>query len=123
MVDVITRNSSPTADLPGLLLVERYDAPTEVRNIVLPQMSSPAVTVIYRPSPPPAGTLALLFGSLADVNAAVALLVTEHTFTLASDEPNADMDFVVAPGQLRPQLDDTTRKYWLLEVPFQELSA
>jgi hypothetical protein len=123
MADTITRNSSPTVDVAGLLLVEGYDVAVPSRNIVRSQMESADVTIIYRAPEARKGTLILLFGTAAAAHTAAALLVTGFTFTLTADETAATMTFAVPEGDLRPELDRETRRYWLLQVPFHEVIA
>lgn len=125
MTDVITRLSSPTVVIADLVTVERYEPEHALGNILHPKMNGSGFNVTYKPARLRGGTMVLLFADAAAAHAAAALLVTSYRFTLESDEPEADMTFVVGrpggSGSLRPRPGEGLE--WLVDVPFQEVDA
>ena len=103
--------------------VDGYDPSIEVRNIVHTILGRPDPDVTFRAAGLRTGTLSLVFAAEADAWAAVAVLRVPQVFTLTDvDVVVVNMSFVVAPGELRPTLDDATRAVWVVSVPFQEVA-
>ncbi len=99
-----------------------YEPSFEVRNIVHTIMGREDPDITFRPAGLRNGTLPLEFATEADAWDAVSVFRTPQVFALGnSDIPSMDMSFVVATGEIRPELD-TTRTRWTLSVPFQEVA-
>lgn len=107
-------------------VVDGYEATREVRTIVHPILGRSDPDITFRPAGLRAGTLKLVFGTGAAAEAAEAVLVVPQVFALSdSSVPEVSMSFVVGPeGQATTRaLDAPTRKVWVVEVPFQEVSV
>lgn len=103
--------------------VDGYEPSIQVRSIVHTILGRSDPDVTFRPSGMRTGTLSLVFAAQSDAWAAVAVLRVPQVLTLTDDDVAVvNMSFVVAPGDLRPTLDDATRTVWVLEVPFQEVA-
>jgi hypothetical protein len=124
MSATITRNSGPTVPIADIVDVVVYDAPSAVENIIHSKMNGSGFNVTFRPTRLRAGRLSILFADAAGAHDAVALLGTEYTFTLNSDEDEADMTFVVGSpsgsGSLAPRPGEGPE--WIVEFPFAEVS-
>lgn len=121
MPDVITRNSSPTVNLPGLRLVQGdADAGMQTETVVHKKLNGSGHMVAFRPARDRAGSLRVLFDTAADAWASAVLLRTEYTFALSSVEPEMDMTFVVAGGRIVPRLGEGGEE-WIIDVPFVEV--
>lgn len=102
--------------------IDGYEPSIPVRNIVHTILGRSDPDVTFRPAGLRTGTLSLVFELEADAWAAVAALRVPQVLTLTdADVAVVNMSFVVAPGELRPTLDDATRSVWIVEVPFQEV--
>lgn len=84
-------------------------------------VASPDVTL--RPADLRSGSLRLVFPDDASSAAAEMALSAPEVFTLAStDLGSIPMAFVVPEtGQILRELDDATRRVWVLTVDFQEV--
>jgi hypothetical protein len=119
--DIITRNSVPPVAIANLLrVVHSYSGGRRVENILHEQLHGSGHVVVHRPTRLRSGRLTLLFASATHASAAVTLLATPHTFTLAADVAALSMTFVLAPGELDPQPQPQIAA-WLVTVPFQEI--
>lgn len=99
-----------------------YEPSFEVRTIVHTILGREDPDITFRPAGLRSGTLPLEFASEVDAWAAIAVFRTPQVLTLAnSNVPSMNMTFVVAAGEIRPELD-TTRTRWTLYVPFQEVT-
>lgn len=99
-----------------------YTARIPMRTIVHDILGRSDPDVTFRPAGMRAGNLPLVFASKAAAWAAVGILKRGEVFTLAdTDAPEIGMYFIVGDGELEPELDDATRKVWLLRVPFREV--
>lgn len=104
-------------------VVDGFDAEREARSIVHTIMGREDPDVTMRPSSLQQGTLTLVFATGAAAAAAAATLNLLRVFTLSdSDVPEVNMSFVVANGRARRRLDSSTRKVWIVEVPFSEVA-
>lgn len=125
MADVITRNSSPTVELPGLVLVTVYDATQPLGTILHAKMNGSGFNVTYKPARLSSGTLSCVFATAADAKAAADLLATPYNFALESVESEVDMTFVAqiptGSGQLRVRPGEGADE-WVVDVPFQEVT-
>lgn len=99
-----------------------YSASIPMRTLVHDILGRRDSDVTFRPAGMRAGTLPLVFADRSAAWAAAGILARGEVFTLTDpDVPEIGMAFVVADGDLQPQLDDETRDVWLLDVPFREV--
>lgn len=104
-------------------VVNGFEASRPVRSKVHDILGSSNSDVTFRPAGLRRGTLTLVFATGAEAAAAEAVLATPQVFLLVEpDVVEVEMSFVVAGGDLRPRLDPGTRKTWLVDVPFVEVS-
>lgn len=106
-VTPITADGYSTAQAPG--------------NIVH-QIIGGLPVVTLRPAQPRSGTLALLFDTEADAEAARALLATAAQFTYAdTDLLTVGMTFVLDGQGITPALENETRTLWTVGVGYLEV--
>lgn len=113
----ITHNSgviSPT-------LVDGYRTARTPRSILHPILGRSDDDVTFRPPSLRKGTLTLVFASEAPAKAAADALLIPQVFTLYDPDIDIDMSFVVAEEDLQPELDDATRKVWIVTTPYREV--
>lgn len=104
-------------------LIDGYEADREARNIVhdIVNRSDPDVT--FRAPGLRRGAFKCVFANQLDAVAAFGALSIPQAFTVAdTDVPSIGMTFVVPDGQnIRIALDNTTRRTWIITVPFAEV--
>lgn len=127
-------------------LVLGYESERQARNVVHPILGSQESDVTLRPAGRRTGTLRLFFASgtasgyawvdgyyvpvsdgvdaAEDSKAAEDLHATGEVFTLVSDLGTVAMSYVVPRGgRIRRSLDEQTRRHWVVEVDFQEVTT
>lgn len=102
-------------------VVDGYKAARSPRTILHPILGREGDDVTFRPAGLRKGTLRLVFALEADAHAAVAVLATPQVLTLDDPDINITMSFVVAEDDIAPELDDETRKVWIVSTPFREV--
>lgn len=104
------------------LLVTRYEAAQESRNIFHDVIGRADPDVTLRPASTRRGSLELLFENGDDAETARALLAQPKAFTYTDpDLPTAGMRFAL-DGNLSPALEDETRELWQVTVSYRELA-
>ncbi|GAB3118423.1 hypothetical protein [Glaciibacter psychrotolerans] len=112
------------ADITAPIFATGYTAARGARTIVHDRLnaSSPAVTLL--PLTLRKGALELLYPDAASAHAAVTLFAQLAAFDfLDTSQPLAGMRLVVADGDLEIELEDETRRLWLVRVPFREVTS
>ncbi|MFE6733428.1 hypothetical protein [Microbacterium sp. NPDC057650] len=107
------------------LQVNGYEATRDVRTIVHPILNRSSPDVTFRAPGLRSGTLSCLFADeAAAVTAYGALSVPQVLVLSDADVASIGMSFVVGPEgeQLTIGLDPTTRRRWLVTVPFVEVT-
>jgi hypothetical protein len=104
-------------------LVDGFRAARTSRNVLVPILNASSRAVSLRPAGLLTGTLRLFFLNHADAVECLALLAAPGIFTYENTTDSAyDMTFVVPPGELTIELDDTTRLRWWIDAPFEEIT-
>lgn len=105
------------------VLVTGYVSQRETQSVVHRIIGRADPDVSLRPAALRTGTLELLFDSEADAEAAELAHAGSAVWTLTdTDRSTVGMIYVVADGSITRTLDDETRDYWLVAVPFVEVS-
>lgn len=122
MTTTITATASTATTTP--VVVNGYQTSRQSQNIVHDLISGGIAVALIAPRPR-SGTLRLVYETEADAFAALALHEAEDSFTLTdTDVSSVNMTYVLAPGgTLSLALDEETLTVWVLEVPYQEVSA
>jgi hypothetical protein len=99
-----------------------YSSSRESGNLLHKIIGRADVDVSFKPAALRSGTLELLFDTHALALGAEAAHVLPGAFSLTdSDLPLLNMRYVLAPGSIVLDLDDATRQFWTVKVPFQEV--
>ena len=105
-------------------LVDGFTASREIRTVVHPVLNSESADVSLRAPGLRSGEFRMLVESQEDALYAFSVLAVPQVFTMSDPQvPAVEMLFVAAPGDLRLELDDATRKVWWVVVPFQEVES
>ncbi len=104
-------------------LILSWSSEQESRNIVhtIIGRSNPDVTL--KPANLRTGTLELFFTTPEDAFECAALHAESATFLITSDETWIDGMLYVVDGSIGQVLEDTTRRYWQVNISFQELTT
>ena len=102
------------------VLVLGYMSSRESRNIVHRVIGRGDPGVTFAPAALRTGTLQLLVNTLSEALTLDQLHATPGTITFAdSDLPNLNMGYV-ADGAITVELDDESRRMWLVSIDFTE---
>lgn len=107
-------------------VVNGFESSRDIRTIVHTILGRPDPDITLRPAGLQSGTLTLVFSTgAAAISAETALLFPQVLVLSDPDVPQVGMSFVVGPeGQASTRsLDLDTRKVWLVDLPFQEVSV
>jgi hypothetical protein len=104
-------------------LILSWESSQESRNIVhtIIGRSNPDVTL--KPANLRTGTLELFFTTPEDAFECAALHADAATFLITSDQSWIDGMIYVVTDSIGQILEDTTREYWQVNVPYQEIAA
>lgn len=104
-------------------LIDGYQAEREARNILHEIINRSDPDVTFRAPGLRRGAFTCVFASQTDAVAAYGILSLPQSFTIAdSDVPSIGMTFVVPDGEtIKIALDTTTRRTWIITVPFAEV--
>lgn len=104
-------------------LVDGYQGAREARNVEHVILGRAGSDFTLRPAALRSGTLRLLFPLEADAAEALDALSAAETFALTTDERTTlDMEFVTVDAGASMELDNVTRRVWIVSVPFQEVT-
>jgi len=103
-----------------------YEAARQSQNVIHPILGKPDPDVTLRPASLRRGTLDLLFTDSWFSSQCLRMLSKPASFWFL-DENTGDFDHFrfrfVIDGEVREVLDDSTRKVWLIRVPFQQIAG
>lgn len=106
------------------VLVTGYESARETQTVVHRVIGRADPDISLRPAALRTGTLELLFDSETDAEAAELAHAQAAIWTLTDfDRSTVGMSYVVADGSVTRTLDDETRTYWTVAVPFVEVST
>lgn len=123
MSDVITHG----ADVIAPTLITGYESARESSNLVHPILGRAGDDVTLRPAKLRTGRLELLFTddtSEEDSAEAEAILAAAGVCILTSSSRGSiEMPFIIPQGaEIARELEDRTRRHWLVRVGFQEVA-
>lgn len=105
-------------------VINGYTAAREARTQTHIILGKPSPDVTLRKAGLRTGELVLVFATEAEARAAEVIVATPQILSLETpDTPTLAMEFVVAGGSIRTDLDPQTRKVWIVTVPFEEVGA
>lgn len=111
-------------DIVTPILVTGYESAREAQTIVHRVLGRAEPEVVLQDASLRTGTLEMLFASEADALAAEQAHAVAAVWSLTDpDRDSLGMSYVVAGGDISRVLDDETRSYWFVSVPFVEVSA
>lgn len=106
------------------LFVDGYETSRESHNVTHYLLNNAGVDIVKFTASPRSGTLRAAFLEEADAFDALGVLSSSgwENFELeVTERPALDMVFELGDGALTIELEDNTRGFWFLSIPFQEL--
>jgi hypothetical protein len=104
------------------VLIDGYKSSRASRNVIHNVLGANAPAVTLRAAGIRTGTLTALFVTLGEAQALEAALAANDVLQFAdTDNESLLMDFIV-DGGITVELDDDTRRLWLVEFDFHEVA-